>query len=140
VVWWMYGRQVGMVVSERTKQRSSEAEKTHPYKEEGGMRSLSEELGREVTARSVADMGVGAGTDTNAGDPGPGPGSAGAQHWQICMSSEEWAWSLGCNEHESEPVHMGEHVHVLMACARKLVPVGCRQHAAAALRSAFVGQ
>ena len=49
--------------------------KTSPYKE-GSTRSFSEELGREVTARSAADVGAGTGTD--AGDASPG--DAGAQH------------------------------------------------------------
>lgn len=54
--------------------------KTSPSRSEGRTRSFSEEPGREVTARSVADMGAGTGTDAGDPGPGPGPGNAGAQH------------------------------------------------------------
>ena len=81
--------QDGMLVSERTKRRSSEVEKLTRTRERRTVKMRPGELGRELTSPSAADAGAGTDVDADVGagavavagavaGAGAGAGAAGA--------------------------------------------------------------
>ena len=75
--------QDGMLVSERTKRRSSEVEKLTRTRERRTVKMRPGELGRELTSPSAADAGAGTDVDADVGAgavavAGAGAGAAGA--------------------------------------------------------------